>query len=372
MRALAVCATVVMLAGCARSPSSATGGAIPQTLPAEAPRSAGSYVYVAQCCGVLNSGDVTVYEPGLTGIVRHIVAKQFNPIVIALDSAGTLYVLDQSAGYAGGISVTEYDYGSTRPSRKIAGLYWGVTIALDGSNDLYVANCNTCVDTDDTAPEKQLDSIAVYGPKATTPMRTITQGVHVPESIALDAAGTLYVANSGTGKSAHPPSLTAYSPGSTSLLRTVKKGITRPGPLATDGAGNVFLANGSSEVIEFAPQLSNVLRKITDAIASPQALTTDDSGTLYVANTDQYPSKGRVSVYSAGSSSAEYEIVKDVDQPVALRVDNAGDLYVANDNWDLPGHPGWIGEYPPNARKPIGLTKTRRYGNTTSLGLGRQ
>jgi hypothetical protein len=196
---------------------------------------------------------VTVYDPGLAGIARRVTGKQLNPISIAVDGAGTLYVLDQSAGYEGGISVTEYDSGKTRPSRRITGLYWGVTLALDRSNDLYVANCNTCVDSDRGTRATGHDSIAVYEPGATTPMRTITQGVHVPRSVAVDAAGYVYVANAGSVKPAHPASVSVYSPGSTSLLRTVKKGITDPQSLTTDNAGNEFLVNAPSEVIEFAP-----------------------------------------------------------------------------------------------------------------------
>jgi hypothetical protein len=118
--------------------------------------------------------------------------------------------------------------------------------------------------------------------------------------------------------------------------------------------------------------LSAVLRTITDGIASPESLATDVFGTLYVANTDRYPSKGWVSVYAAGSSSAEYRVVKGINDPVALAVDGAGDLYVANNRWDLPGKPVWISEYLPNERKPSGTAKARKFGGTTSLGLASQ
>lgn len=370
-RLLTTCA-IAAFAGCGTATQPPGPGAIAQGAARAAHGSAGSFVYAAQCCGLFNSGAVTVYDPGLAGIARRVTGKQLNPIVIAVDGVGTLYVLDQSAGYEGGISVTEFGSGSTRPSRRITGLYWGVTLALDPSNDLYVANCNTCVDsgrgTRTTAP----DSIAVYAPGSTSLMRTITQGVHVPRSVAVDAAGYVYVANAGSVQPPHPASVSVYSPGSTSLLRTVKKGITDPQFLTTDNAGNVFLVNEPSEVIEFAPQLTTVLRTITDGIASPEALAIDASGALYVANTDRYPSKGWVSVYAAGSSGAEYRIVKGVNDPVALAADGAGDLYVANNRWDLPGKPVWISEYLPNERKPSRSAKTRKFGGTTSMGLGSQ
>jgi hypothetical protein len=49
-------------------------------------------LYAADCCGVLNHGDVTVYYPGQTKVERHIVKGAFNPTDIALDRTGTLYV----------------------------------------------------------------------------------------------------------------------------------------------------------------------------------------------------------------------------------------------------------------------------------------
>ncbi|MGA8535112.1 MAG: hypothetical protein WB615_13470 [Candidatus Tumulicola sp.] len=290
-------------------------------------------------------------------------------MAITVDRTGTLYVLNQSYGYGGGISVTEFDRGSIKPSRTINGLYWGVTLALDQSNNLYVANCNTCVDDSRfDGQSRAQDSVTVYRANQTQLLGTITQGIHKPQSLAFDPAGNLYVGNLGTSR--NHPSVAVYAPGSTSLAQNITQGITRPELLATDAAGDLFVANGFSEVLEYAPGSSKRLRRITDEIASPQALVVDASGMLYVDNTDQYPAKGWVSVYAPGSSTSKYRIVSGINNPVALALDGNDDLYVANDEWGEPGRPGRIDLYAAHARKPLQSIRGGHYGLPFALALG--
>ena len=75
------------------------------------PATPSAYLYVADDGGTLNYGGVTVYDPGLRRAVRSIARGVFNPMSIAVGGDATLYVLNESSGYAGGIRVTEYDAG---------------------------------------------------------------------------------------------------------------------------------------------------------------------------------------------------------------------------------------------------------------------
>ena len=135
---------VVILNGCAM-PSAFGNRAVPVAPAAVRPATPSAYLYVADDGGTLNYGGITVYEPGLRGAVRNIIRGASNPMSISIGADGTLYVLNESGGYAGGIRVTEYNPGSHRPSRRIDKLYWGVALATDASNNLYLANCNSCV-----------------------------------------------------------------------------------------------------------------------------------------------------------------------------------------------------------------------------------
>ncbi len=58
--------------------------------------------------------------------------------------------------------------------------------------------------------------------------RTISQGVDVPEALAFDDSGNLYVANCGSCLSSGSDTVTVYAPGSMSLLRTISQGVSLP------------------------------------------------------------------------------------------------------------------------------------------------
>jgi sugar lactone lactonase YvrE len=364
---------VLGLTGCAGTPASIGGPAPPGNAaigvhgPLSAarrlPASADSYLYSMDCCGVLNSGDVNAYDSGLTKVVRRIVVGAGNGSAIALDRSGTLYVLNPF------YSIDEFDRGAERPSRHIRGLHWGAAIALDSSNNLYLANCNTCqISSKARRQTNGSDSVTIYAPKHTKALRTIAQGVNVPQSLALDSAGNLYVANAGVNP--NRPSVTVYAPNSTKLLRKITQGLTAPARMAIDATGDLFVENGYSQILEYAPGSTKLLRTITDAIASPQGIVVDPSGTLYVANDEQFQSRGWVSVYLSGSSTPEYRIVDGVDNPTSLAIDGDDDLYVANSNWNLPPHiNGHISLYSPNSRTPLRTIFGGRYGYPADLAL---
>ncbi len=352
---------VALLAGCSglQTPFGRPG-AIPADGSTATQR---SFLYAAHCCGVLNNGDVTVFAPGQTKVARYIVEGVSDPVAVTLDRTGSLHVLNQFN------AVTEYDPGSSEPARRVSGLYEAVALALDSSNNLYVANCRACLPSDVRGRSGTVDSVTVYRAHRTTLMRTITQGIHAPKSLAFDAAGNLYVANGGSGK-AHRPSVTVYAPGSTSVLRTIKHGITEPLLLAVDTAGDLFVANiYAANIIEYASGTSKVLRTISDGIAGPLALALDASGNLYVANWPDSPTgpRGWISVYAPGKSTAQYRIVKGIDAPFALALDDGGNLYVGN----ILGE-GYTSVYAPGAKEPMRKIDSGRFGDPRSLAFGSQ
>jgi len=351
---------------------------LPQTAHPDAGKS-GAYAYVANCCGVLNNGDVTVYDSGLTSLEHRQTAGAAFPMTIAVDTAGTLYVLNESSDGPQGIAVTEYDRGSHTPARRIGGFYWATTLALDATNELYVANCNTCTSSG-VRPRAQdsptHDSVTVYLHKQIKPVRTITEGIHDPTALALDPAGDVYVANDPPSGGNLHPSVTVYAPQSTKLIKKITNQITRPMPLATDPSGDLFVIDARSEVIEYAPRSNSILRTITDGIQGAYALATDTSGTLYVANGAASSQRGWISIYAPGSETPEYEIFKGVNEPVALALDSVGDLYVANDGGSgscitAPRYCGHVSVYAPGAQTPSRTRRSGRFGEPVALALGR-
>jgi hypothetical protein len=119
------------------------------------------------------------------------------PVAMAVDSSNNLYVanclncgLGAGAYVNGTDTVTEYASGSATPTKTItfsgSGADIPFSLAVDQSGDLFVGN-------------DAVNSVTEYPPNATTPSKTITNGVSGPVSLAIDARGVLHVSNSGGG-----------------------------------------------------------------------------------------------------------------------------------------------------------------------------
>ncbi|HEY2475493.1 MAG TPA: hypothetical protein VGI19_11910 [Candidatus Cybelea sp.] len=318
-----------------------------------------AYIYAAECCHLYNSGAVTLYDLALTEVVRTITVPTPNFIVV--DRSGRLYTVNQSYQP----SVTEYDQGSEKPSRRIrlGGAWAAVT---DSSNNLYVAVCTACLPYGSGN-----GSINVYGAGTTKLLRTITQGVNIPVSVAVDSVGNLYVANRSYADS----SVTVYAPGSTKILRTLSRRLTNPTQLALDASNNLFVMNASlnsyGSVVEYQANSSEILRHITNGVLLPQAIAVDDSGNLFVANSPEF-SSGWISVYAPGQSRPSYKIKIGVHKPVALTADDEGNLYVADNGPNrAPRYIGTVCVYAANTQTPMRcVRRERRFDQPSWLAIG--
>src|SRR5579863_840584 len=168
------------------------------------------------------------------------------------------------------------------------------------------------------------NTVTVYGAGSGSVLRTITQGLFVPYSLAFDSSGNLYVANNRN--------VTVYATGSTNLIRTITNGIGVPSRLAFDQAGNLFVANvgqpsiGGNTVTVYAPGSMSPLRTITQGIDGPQYLAFDSNGNLYVANN----LNNTVTVYAGGKNRLSRTITDGLRKPAVLAFDAARNLFVAN------------------------------------------
>jgi DNA-binding beta-propeller fold protein YncE len=86
-------------------------------------------------------------------------------------------------------------------------------LAFDGSGNFYVANYFN-------------NTVTVYAPGKTSPLRTISNGIDGPDALAIGRLGYLYVANGAKN------TVTEYAPGGTHLVRTISQGVSNPRGLA--------------------------------------------------------------------------------------------------------------------------------------------
>jgi hypothetical protein len=204
--------------------------------------------------------------------------------------------------------------------------------------------------------------VGEFATGATVPMRLITSRINYPTSLAQDASGNLYVANTR--------SVTVYAPGTTAIARSLQSimcpvyvvstgqlvyvaencprvhridvysvksntpisriinGIFNPTVLALR-AGTLYVGNRKN-VSEYPPNATSPSLVINDKIDVPKGLGFDKNGNLYVANSG-FPTtnSGSVAVYNS-SGKLLRNITQNVSAPLAVAFGGSGNLFVAN------------------------------------------
>lgn len=225
--------------------------------------------------------EVSVFAPASRELVRTITDGVFEPLALAVDRSGNLYVANGENGDYGDIAI--YPPNSATPSRTITeGIYDPESLAFDSSGNLYVGN------------GLYADRVTVYSPSGAL-LRTIVDGVRDPQSIGLDARGDLFVANTedGLGRS-----VTVYAPGKTKLVQTITDGIDCPQSLAIDSAGRLYVANNANGTATiYAPKTRKLLRTISKEVGAPWVVAVDPDDALYVGS---FGSTDRVTIYPPG------------------------------------------------------------------------
>jgi len=159
-----------------------------------------------------------------------------------------------------GVGVPDYLSGKYYLSDGSAGTGTGgyaITLALDSSNNVYVAN-NTNASPVlllfwSEAYNNTIQKFA-YGSPTFTWLGTFASGLNCPWGMAFDNDGNLYVANSGTNGDLSNTILKFSTNGTSSVFATATNGLSGPRGLAFDSAGNLYVANSSTgTILKFAP-----------------------------------------------------------------------------------------------------------------------
>lgn len=338
------------LASCG-APNSAPAGAVPNFSGVRSPAApaSASPAYATETC-------VHSPCPAPSGLVQQLGGTTISdgvadPMSLALDRSGTLYVANAATGTGStGGSVSVYPSGASTPSRTITGFpgmpHW---IAVAPSGVLFVVSNmkNGCCSI--------VGSVVEYASRTGTQLRSLNGVGGFPNKPAFDTSGNAYIPNFET----FPGWVAVYRPGAKSPFRTIQSGIGFPLALAFDGAGNLYALSGTfsggDEISVYAPGGSTPTRTISNGLSDSSDIAFDASGDLYVSNrgTNKVPSS--VAVFAPGASTPARTIRTGIRDPIALGIDASGTLYVAN----VPLHGyGNVTVYAPGADAP---EKTYRF-----------
>jgi sugar lactone lactonase YvrE len=228
-------------------------------------------------------------------------------------------------------------------------------------NNIYVTNIGG---TDGYS----ITAYPVSGGRRPAPIFTITNGhLIVPQGVALDSAGNIYVANEGVlsgDQSSDPPSVTIYRAGSNGdyapMARIIgpKTGLCYSQAVAVDSHGYVYISNQgyvSNEnpqgepptITVYAPGSNGnvapvrVISGPATLLSAPEGIAIDSSGRLFVSSSAPgAPQGAAVLIFAAGSNgniapfaSIDLECAK-IRTPGAITLDSKGDLYVTT-RWNI-------------------------------------
>ena len=247
------------------------------------------------------SNAITVYPPGSYANVAEIATISGADSddktgisfaeAIAADAHGRIYLADSGGkNMSARIAIFSANSdGNVAPIATIAGDKTGlvdpVGLALDSAGALYVLN--------DTGGDDSRGSITVYPPDANgnvAPKATIADGAHdkqtqfnTPRGLALDSAGNIYVTNaSGID------SITIYAAGKfgnvapINIISGAHTGLNSPRGIGVDSDGKIYVSNDGSDnkgvdtVTVYAPGSSGDVKPIATVSGSLTGLTKPD------------------------------------------------------------------------------------------------
>jgi hypothetical protein len=227
-----------------------------------------------------------------------------------------------------------------------AGCPYGM--AMNRAGTLYVAdNCGG-------------NDVEEYAKGSTTLSGTITDGISNPLGLAIDRDGTLYVSN-------YPASITVYPAGSSSPSETITGGgLTDPFGLALDSSGNLYIADfGAHAVFELPFGATSVTNLNLTGITEPLGVAVNQADG-YLWETD---GEGNViNVYHLGSTTP-FKTIAGNGFPYAISLQNDGRSRRRRDAILHSGPKGEVVESD-NSTKEVYAYKPGRYSSYTTLNDG--
>jgi hypothetical protein len=173
-----------------------------------------------------------------------------------------------------------------------------------------------------TAPSKNLyvlyndtSALVEYTHNGKQVLRTITDGVHGPDALAVDSQGTLYVGNLIRSSGG---AVKVYPPGSTSPVTSI--GTRGAQLLACDASGDLYVGTYKSDSIKVYSNEGQTLIRTLKGIRLLKAIALDASENVYAGTVEG------ISVYEAGGTKLLRTIP--IKYVKALAFDSTGELYV--------------------------------------------
>ena len=296
------------------------------------------------------------------------VARFANPTAVTVDGAGTVYVVDTgndtirkmtAAGAVTTLAGAAPRPGSTDATGASARFYYPAGVAVDPAGTLYVADNSNSTIRKITAGGVTTTLAGSAGMPGITDGTGAAARFFLPYGLALDGAGSIYVADTGndTVRKLSAAGMVTTLAGMRAMGSVDGTGsaarFNSPYGLAVDVAGNVYVADTNNQTVRKITASGEVttlagkpgMSGITDGTGAsarfrgPYAVVVDAAGTLYVADAGNHAirtvsSAGVVTTLAglpgtSGSADGTGTTARFYN-PSALAMGGAGNLYVTD------------------------------------------
>ena len=184
--------------------------------------------------------------------------------------------------------------------------------AVDTSGNVYFTNGNLLQQWN--AASQQVNTL-------------IPSGLSGPTGVAVDGAGSVYIADTGNN------AIKEWNVNTQNVTELVASGLSHPGGVAVDNAGNVYFADtGNNAVKELVAATQKVISLVSSGLSGPLGVAVDFQGNVYIADSGNYAIKELPAASQSVKTLMNTNITNGPDEPAmpdAVAVDGSGNVYVA-------------------------------------------
>jgi sugar lactone lactonase YvrE len=241
----------------------------------------------------------------ITGGTYHFTVSAYNaaaqsllPATMVVTAANTVLVAD-----TGNDRVLELPRGGPTTTIRSGSPY---DMTADAAGNLYY---------DETGAFEEIVKVATDG-KVTT--LGDSANLDIPEGIAVDARGDLYVADTFNNR-------VVELPAGGEPATTVGTGLSFPADVALDPTGHIYIADtGNDRIVKLSPS-GNGQTTVAGGLNSPSGLVVDASGDIFVSDS----ASGRV-VELPVAGGTQTTVASGLGFPTGVGIDAAGNVIVAD------------------------------------------
>ena len=253
----------------------------------------------------------------------------YNPMGVAVDSSGDVYVADETHGEIKEVLAVNGRIPSSPTINILAsGLSFPQGVAVDGAGNVYVT------DTENNAVKEIL---AVNGSIPASPtILTLGSGFSYPWGIAVGGNGNVYVAEPYSNTVEEILAVQGSIPPSPVIV-SIGSGFDFPIGVAVDGNGNVYIGDAYNSAVKEIVAVNGSIppspttKTLSSSFYYPAGVAVDGTGNVYLSDYGNNTVKKILAVNGVIPASPTIEtLTSGVNAPYGLAVDSGANVYIAD------------------------------------------